>query len=134
MDAAILLDATVLLEALVQEKRMYSLLNEVMDLSVQLAQAADRDDQISLNILMGMRAEVVEKLQTIRRALEEQRDSLEPIQRARFAELLNGEPAELDAEQPLAAQVATNCRLHARVLECDEGVSRKLAKGNSIYQ
>ncbi len=128
------MESTVLLEALVQEKRMYTLLNEVMDLSVQLADAVDRDDQVTLHLLLGMRAEPLAKLQNVRKALENQRDSLETNDRARFVKLLNGEPAEEDEERPLANQVCANHRLLSRVIECDERISRKLAKEHSIYE
>lgn len=128
------MNATVLLETLVQEKRMYTLLNEVMDVTTQLTQAVDRDDQVTLTILFGMRGDSVAKLQNVRKALEDQRDSLNPIDRARLAELLNGEPAIEDEEKALANQVSTNNRLLSRIIELDERVSRKLANENSIYQ
>lgn len=127
------MDSTFLLEALVQEKRMYALLNEVMDLSVQLAQAVDRDDKVSVNMLMGMRADPVRKLQNVRKTLEMQRDRLEPNERARFAELLNGEPAEIEEERALADQISTNRRLFSRVIDFDERINRKIAKDDSIY-
>lgn len=128
------MNATILLEAQVQEKRMYSLLNEVMDLTTQLAQSVDRDDQVTLSLLLGMRAESMEKLKAVRRALEDQRDSLEAEDRFRLAELLNGDPADQDEEKALADQVCTNQRLLSRIIACDERVSRKLANDSSIYK
>lgn len=128
------MESTILLEALVQEKRMNSLLNEVMDLSLQLLQAVDRDDQVSLGMLLGMRAEPLAKLQIVRKTLENQRDGLDWNDRPRFVELLNGAPAAMEDEKMLADQVSTNHRLLERVIACDERISRKLAKEQSIYE
>ena len=128
------MEHTILLEAQVQEKRMCSLLNEIMDLTVQLAQAVDRDDPVSINMLLGMRAEPVLKLQNVRKALELQKDSLDLDDRERLVELLNGEPAASYEEKALADQVCSNRRLLSRVIDCDKRISRKLAKENSIYE
>ena len=66
------MEASILLDAHVQAKRIYNLLNEVMDVSRQMAEAVDRDDQVAIQMLVSMREEPVRKLQRARRALEEQ--------------------------------------------------------------
>ena len=43
------MDQKAMMDALVQVKRMSNLLNEVQDLSQQLAEAIDRDDRVSLH-------------------------------------------------------------------------------------
>lgn len=124
---------TVLLDAQVQAKRMYSLLNEVMDLSRQLADALDRDDQVAVQMLVSMREEPIKRLRQARRVLEEQRDSLAPKSRARLSALLNGEAPESPEEEPLAGQVGVNQRLLRQILDLDEGINRKLAREKSCY-
>ena len=125
---------TVLLDAQVQAKRMYSLLNEVMDLSRQLAEAVDRNDQVAIQMLVSMRGDPVRKLRRAQQTLEEQRDALEPEAAQRLSQLLNGERAETEAEEPLAAQVGTNRRLLEQVLELDRVLNRKLTREESIYK
>lgn len=126
--------ASTLLDAHVQAKRIYSLLNEVMDVSRQMAEAMDRDDQVAIQMLVSMREEPVRKLRQARQALEEQRDALEPETARRLSQLLNGEEAETEAEAPLAAQIGVNRRLLEQVLELDRVLNRKLTREESIYK
>lgn len=128
------MDATVLAKAQMQAKRIYILLNEVLDVSCQLAEALDRDDQVTVRMLVSMRNEPVRKLQQARKALEEQRDSLPSGEKARLAELLNGAAPAVEEEKMLAGQVGANQRLLKQVLELDERINRKIAREKSIYR
>lgn len=128
------MEASILLDAQVQAKRIYNLLNEVMDVSRQMAEAMDRDDQVAIRMLVSMREEPVRKLRQARQALEEQRDTLEPETARRLSRLLNGEAAETEAEAPLAAQIGANRRLLEQVLELDRVLNRKVTREESIYK
>ena len=128
------MEALTLLDAHVQAKRIYSLLNEVMDISRQMAEAVDRDDQVAIQMLVSMREEPVHKLRQARRALKEQRDALEPKSALRLSQLLNGEGAETEAEAPLAAQIGANRRLLEQLLELDRVLNRKVTREESIYK
>ena len=99
------MEASTLLDAHVQAKRIYNLLNEVMDVSRQMAEAMDRDDQVAIQMLVSMREEPVHRLRQARRALKEQRDALEPEEALRLTQLLNGAEAKTEAEAPLEAQI-----------------------------
>ena len=116
------MEASTLMDAHVQVKRIYNLLNEIMDVSRQMAEAMDRDDQVAIQMLVSMREDPVRKLRVVRQALEEQRDAL------------NGAEAETEAEQPLAAQVGANRRLLDQLLELDQVLNRKLTREQSIYK
>ena len=128
------MEALTLLDAHVQAKRIYSLLNEVMDISRQMAEAVDRDDQVAIQMLVSMREEPVHKLRQARRALKEQRDALEPESALRLSQLLHGEGAETEAEAPLAAQIGANRRLLEQLLELDRVLNRKVTREESIYK
>lgn len=128
------MEASTLLDAHVQAKRIYSQLNEVLDVSRQMAEAVDRDDQVAIQLLVSMREEPVRRLRQARRALEEQRDALEPEEARQLARLLNGEAAETAEEAPLAAQIGVNRRLLEQVLELDKVLNRKLTREESIYK
>ena len=112
--------ASVLLDAQVQTKRMYSLLNEVMDLSRQLAEALDRNDQVTVQMVISMREEPIKRLRAAQSALEEQRNSLDPEAGKRL--------------EALASQVAINRRLLTQVLELDRVLNKKVTREKSIYQ
>lgn len=128
------MDASVLMDAHVQTKRIYNLLGEVMDISRQLAEAIDRDDHVTIQMLVAMREEPVKKLQLCQRALKEQGEALPPEKAERLSRLLNGAAAENEAEGPLAAQVGSNRRLLEQVLELDKILNRKLTREKSVYK
>ena len=128
------MEASVLLKAQVNTKRIYLLLNEVLDLSSQLAQALDREDQVTIRMLISMRREPIDKLKQARSVLLEMKQMLPPEDAQRLAELLNGADAREKEETELANQVRANQRLLEQVLELDKRLNQKLARENSIYQ
>ena len=67
------MNASALMDAHVQLKRVYTALNEALDLTKQLAEAVDRDDQVTLRMLVAMRQEPIERIARARDALEQQR-------------------------------------------------------------
>lgn len=123
-----------MLDALVQTKRMGNLLNEVQDLSRQLAEATDRDDRVSVEMLVGMRREPIDKLVDAERVLGEQIAALPDGEGQRLAALLSGAPAEEESERMLAELVASNRRRLEQVLALDKTLNRKLTRDKSIYQ
>ena len=128
------MEASTLLDAHVQAKRIYNLLNEVMDVSRQMAEAMDRNDQVAIQMLVSMREEPIHKLRQARRVLKEQREALEPETARRLTQLLNGAEAKTEAEAPLAAQVGANRRLLAQILELDQVLNRKMTREKSVYK
>ena len=56
------MEASALLDAHVQLKRIYTSMNEAMDITQQLAEAVDRDDQVTIQMLVAMRQEPVDKM------------------------------------------------------------------------
>lgn len=128
------MEAPALLDAHVQLKRAYAALNEALDLTRQLADAVDRDDQISAQMLVSMRQEPTDKLAQAQQALEQQRQSLSAGDAARLSAILKGAEAETVDEGPLTAQVGVNQRVLKQLVELDRLVSRKLAREKSIYQ
>lgn len=127
------MEAPALLNAHVQLKRIYTALNEALDLTCQLAEAADRDDQVTVQMLVSMRQEPTDKLARAHQALEQQRQALPEADAFRLAELLKGAEAETEAEAPLAGQVGVNRRVLKQLVDLDQVVNRKLAREKSIY-
>ena len=81
----------VVMDALVQMKRTGNLLNELEDLTQQLAQAIDRNDQVSAQMLIAMREEPLGKLQAADKALREQLEAMDDREEAaQLAAMLNG--------------------------------------------
>lgn len=128
------MEASALLDAHVQLKRIYTALNEALDLTRQLADAVDRDDQISAQMLISMRQEPVDKLKGAHQALEQQREALPAGDAARLTAILKGAAAETAEEGPLAAQAGVNQRVLKQLVDLDQVVNRKLAREQSIYK
>jgi hypothetical protein len=128
------MESAALLNAQVQAKRMYGLLNEVLDVTHQLTEAVDRDDKVSIEMLLHMRAEPLEKLQHLRRSMELECNALSQEDGQRMVELLNGAAAKVQEETGLANQVGANARLLRQVVEIDERINRKLTRDKSVYK
>lgn len=122
-----------LLNAHVQLKRAYTALNEALDLTRQLAEAVDRDDQLTVQMLVSMRQEPTDKLAGAQQALEQQQKALSPGDADRLAALLRGEDALTEEEEPLAGQVGVNRRILRQLVDLDQVVNRKLTRDKSIY-
>ena len=122
------------MKALVQSKRMGNLLNEVLDLSRQIAQALDRNDQVAVEMLIAMRQEPITKLEEAKQALQEQGEDLKNAEEAlRLALLVNGGEPERSEEFPLAEQVAANGRRLKQGLGLEQGLNRRITRDKTIY-
>lgn len=128
------MEAPALLDALVQLKRSYTALNEVLDLTRQLAEAVDRNDQVTVHMLVSMRQEPTDKLALAQQALAQQRAALSGPDRERLTAMLNGAAAETAEEVALVNQVGLNQRVLKQLVDLDRVVNRKLTKDKSIYK
>lgn len=115
-------------------RKLYIQLTEVQDYSRQLAEALDRNDQVTAQMLIGMRSEPVRNAQQAKTALGALRNELTPTDAARLTALLNGAEAENEGEHAFAAQLRSNEKLLQQVLTMDEVLNRKIARDKSIYQ
>lgn len=132
------MDEKTVLDALVQMKRTGNLLNELWDLTQQLGQAIDRNDQVSAQMLIAMREEPLGKLQAADQALRDQLEALPNRDTARqLAAMLNGgQPADptQQSQVMLCEQVASNNRRLKQVIELDKALNQRLGRENSAYQ
>lgn len=128
------MEAKALLDAHVQLKRVYTALNEALDLTRQMADAADRNDEVAAQLLVSMRQEPTDKLARAYQALDQQRQALSETDAARLEALLGGGEAEAEEETALANQVGLNRRVLKQLVDLDQVVNRKLAREKSVYQ
>ena len=127
MDKAKLMDVHIL------ARRMYRLLSEVDDLSRQLAEAVDRNDQVSAEMLMSMREAPIRQLVNTKEDILRQLDTASAEDARRLRQLLNGEEPREEEEKGLAAQAASNTKLLRQVQALDEVLNRKITRDDSIY-
>ena len=123
-----------LLDAQVQEKRRYALLSELFDLTKQLAEAVDRNDEVTIQMLLSMREGPLAQMRQVEENLTRQRSSLSEEDGRRQAELLSGAQAQRQEENALSGQVGTNRRLLGQLVELDKRVNKKVTREKSVYQ
>lgn len=117
----------------VLERKKYNQLSEVMDLSRQLGEAMDRNDQVSLRMLLSMRQDPILQLEELKRAIDTKRESLSPEDRERLSAVQAGAPPRDEGETAYANQAGSVRRLLERVVELDQRLNRRLAGDSSFY-
>ena len=117
----------------VLERRKYNCLSEVMDLSRQMGEALDRNDQVSMQILISLRQDPILSLEEIGRSIGMKQDSLSPEDRERVAALNGGATTAGDEEGTYCGQAGSARRLLERVVELDQRLNRRLAGDSSFY-
>lgn len=128
------MDEKLLMDALVHMKRMGNLLNEIHDLSRELAGALERNDQVSAEMLIAMRQDPINQMEETDQALRDRLYSVQDAgERAHLAGLLNGTAQPEPVEQMLAEQVAANRRRLSQVLELDKRLNLRMAREKSVY-
>jgi hypothetical protein len=123
------------MNALTLERQMGRFLHETMELSEQLAEALDRDDKVSVEMILTMRAEPITQLKQADQSLRDLANGVtSPTDRAHLVALLGGEAQGDDQEKVLASQASSNARQLAKVRELDRRLSQKLGRDKSFYR
>lgn len=128
------MEASALMNIHVQLKRIYTALNETYDLTRQLAEAVDRNDQVTVQMLVAMRQEPVEKLRRGQQVLDQLKAALPQEAQDPMEALLKGSGTPAPEEAALANQAAINQRLLKQLVDLDRIVNRKVTREKSIYQ
>ena len=117
----------------VLERKKYNCLSEVWDLSQQMGQALDRNDDVSVRMLIAMRQEPLLQLQELKQAIAVKTGSLSPEERERVSALGKGASPQGEEETTYHNQAGSARRLLERIIELDERLNRRLAGENSFY-
>lgn len=117
------------------ERRIFRKFNETMEITRELAEAVDREDQVSVKMLLSSRQTPLLELQELNAAVELKRCDLSGEDEAAFDRLIveRGTP-ETPAEKDVAEQVALNRRLLEQLAELDRRVNEKLCREKSVYR
>lgn len=117
----------------VLERKKYNYLGEVMDLTEQMAQTLDRNDQVSVRMLLAMRQDPILHLEEVGRTGSARRGSLSEEDQERVAALLAGAEPHSNEERIFLDQVGKTRRLLERVVELDRRISLRMAGDHSFY-
>lgn len=124
-----------LMDLAVLERKKYNYLNEVLDLTEQIGQAADRNDQVAMRMLVAMRQDPILSLAEVDDTAKTRLEGLDREERERLEELRSGaDQARNDAERTFLEQSGRTRRLLERVVELDRRISIRLAGENSFYK
>ena len=118
------------MDALVLMKRTGNLLNEMEDLTKQIAESIDRNDRVSMEMLVAMREEPLGKLHEADRILREQlADMPDREGAAQLAAMLNGAAPSQEGDLPkmLCEQVNQNKRRLEQVVAINQRINQKVA-------
>lgn len=121
------------LDLSVLERKKYNLLSEVMDLSQQLGEAMDRNDDVSVRLLLAMRQEPILKLEEVQRAVKLKQETLSPEDLERVAAWNGPSAPKSEEETTYRSQAGSVHRLLKRVLELDERLNRRMGGKDSFY-
>lgn len=121
-------------ELLALEKAFYTKLIETEGLTRELLEAVERQDQMSIRMLLAMRRKPVTELQEIRGHRKLKRLDLSESDGGQFDRLVAGGVPQCAGEEPVARQTAVNRRLLERLLEEDRAISRRLCGNRSCYK
>ena len=127
------MDEQVLKVAMSAEQKMYTALSEVMELTGELADAFQRQDQVSVQMFLGMRQEPIDRLESCKAMLERQCLQLHPEQRQILRGILQGQTPPPQA-QALGELVQKNKRLLDRILEVDRRLNLRIGGEHSFYR
>ena len=128
MTAGVWMDLTVL------ERKKYNSLSEVLDLTRQLGESLDRNDQVAVRMIIAMRQDPLLHLEEAERTAKDRRRSLTEEEQRRIRSLLKGAEPQSSEERTFLDQAGKTRRLLERVVELDRRVSLRMAGGQSFYK
>ena len=93
----------------------------------------DRNDDVSLRLVVAMRQEPILGLEEVKRAIDNKLERLTPEERERVLELSGGAVPDGEGETAYFNQAGSARRLLERVLELDRRLNRRMAGQDSFY-
>ena len=116
-----------------RKREQLGLLDEVSDLTKQLADAIDRKDQVSVQMVLAMRDGPIRAMRALEDGIEDFLPTLPEEDARRCDALLHGAAAETPEEEPLAALTARFQSRLKTVAELDEKLSVRMGGKKSFY-
>ena len=126
-------DSRTLDAALAVLRRSYLALSEVEELTGELSQAVDRQDQVSVRMFLSMRQEQINRLSEDRAQLRRQCGSLPDDQAGALWALVTGRTCSAPEGQAVFRQARNNRAVLERIIRADAAVSRRMGGKKSFY-
>ena len=128
------MDSQVIAAALATERKCYAALTEVMELTQDLSDAVQRQDQVTVQMFLSMRQEPINQLKEYRSLQRKRCASLPEEESAALWKVLTGNGADGTGQlQDLEKVVGQNQSLLERIQQADRQVSVSLGGKKSFY-
>lgn len=128
------MDSHVIAAALATERKCYAALTEVMELTQNLSDAVQRQDQVTVQMFLSMRQEPINQLKEYRSLQRKRCASLPEEESAALWKVLTGKGADGTGQlQDLEKVVGQNQSLLERIQQADRQVSVRLGGKKSFY-
>ena len=128
------MDSQVIAAALATERKCYAALTEVMELTQDLSDAVQRQDQVTVQMFLSMRQEPINQLKEYRSLQRKRCASLPEEESAALWKVLTGKGADGTGQlQELEKVVGQNQSLLERIQQADRQVSVSLGGKKSFY-
>ena len=110
-------------------------LNEILRLTREICSALDRNDRVSVRMLMEMRGEEMEAVDEGLRKLHVLEEQMPRELRSEIRGLLSGKADEQEKDEALRiAELSRNCKsVLNQTIELDRRMSRRIAGSDSYY-
>ena len=125
---------SVWMDLAVLERKKYNYLNEVMDLSQQMGGVLDRNDEVSVKILLAMREDPLLHLREVDQTEKKRRKALAEEDQDRVSALLAGAQPQNKDESTFLEQAGKARRLLERVVELDRRLNLRITGKDSFYK
>lgn len=121
------------LELTVLERKKYNYLVEIQDLTRQIAESLDRNDQVSTRMLVAMRQDPIRQVEEVDRGEKTRLAAFPEEDFGRVLALRRGEPPRDGNESVFLEQEGKTRRLLEQVVELDRRISIRMAGEQSFY-
>lgn len=128
-----MLDEKVLSTALAVMRKAYMVLSEVRDLTEELSQAVQRQDQVSVQLFLRLRQEQLNQLQEYRALLSKQCQELPEGDGAALRGILEAQACDIPSGQTLFHLAKQYRQMLERTIQADMAVNRRIGGKKSFY-
>ena len=128
-----MLDERALSTALAVLRKAYMVLSEVRDLTEELNQAVQRQDQVSVQLFLRLRQEQINQLQEYKALLTKQCRELPEADGATLRSILEAQECTVPSGQTLFNLAKQYRQMLERTIQADMVVNRRIGGKKSFY-
>ncbi|MCI8599444.1 MAG: hypothetical protein HFJ10_13560 [Lachnospiraceae bacterium] len=125
-------------EILMQAQTRYRVLDEVLRVTKEIADALSRDDRVSVQMLLGMRQDEIQSLYENEQRIYRLLECASKSEKEEMLELLQGDGENLEEdsfEKKKVGEIGRNIkRNREKIIDLDRAISTKLAGKDSFYE